>query len=187
MAFRIYTKTGDQGETGLFGGRRIPKDDLRIEAYGTVDELNAIVGLTADELEDLAIRDFLRQVQADLFVIGSHMAMDPEKNLALPPLPLARIDAMEALMDQWDDLLPPLRHFILPGGHPLVSRAHLARCVCRRAERRVVTLNRESPLDPGIIRYLNRLSDLFFLLARELSRQTGTEEIKWIPEKSGPA
>lgn len=187
MAFRIYTKTGDQGETGLFGGRRIPKDDLRIEAYGTVDELNAVTGLLADELKDVAILAFLRQVQADLFVLGSHLAMDPEKNLALPPLPLGRIEEMEALMDQWDDQLPPLRHFILPGGHPQVSHAHLARCVCRRAERRVVSLNREAPLDPGIVRYLNRLSDLFFLLARELSRQTGTEEIKWVPEKSGSA
>jgi cob(I)alamin adenosyltransferase len=181
MAFRIYTKTGDLGETGLFGGKRIPKDDLRIEAYGTVDELNAVVGLLTDGVADSRIHDFLRKVQADLFVIGSHLARDPDKAMNLPPLPLERIGEMESLMDVWEEGLTPLRNFILPGGHPLVSQAHLARCVCRRAERRVVSLHREAPLDPGVIRYLNRLSDLCFLLSRELARQTGTEEIKWIP------
>jgi cob(I)alamin adenosyltransferase len=182
MAFKIYTKTGDGGETGLFGGKRIPKDDLRIEAYGTIDELNALVGGLADRLPGDDDRAFLREIQADLFVIGSHLAKDPDKNLPLPDLPLPRIEAMEAAMDHLDESLPPLKNFILPGGHPIVSYAHLARCVCRRAERRVVSLSRDADVDPDIVRYLNRLSDYLFVLARSLSSQLGVEEIKWMGE-----
>lgn len=179
MAFKIYTKTGDKGETGLFGGRRIPKDDLRIEAYGTIDELNALVGLLADQLPVGAIPAFLRIIQADLFVIGSHLAKDPDKDLPLPALPEGRPEEMEQWMDRWDSTLPPLKNFILPGGHPMISQAHLTRCVCRRAERRVITLHRESPLDPQIVPYLNRLSDFFFMLARKIALDLGVEEIKW--------
>lgn len=179
MAFKIYTKTGDSGETGLFGGKRIPKDDLRIEAYGTIDELNAVIGGLADRVPEDEDRTFLREIQADLFVIGSHLAKDPDKDLSLPDLPLARIEAMEVAMDRMDGSLPPLKNFILPGGHPTVSQAHLARCVCRRAERRVVSLSREATTDPGMVRYLNRLSDYLFMLSRSLSSQLGVEEIKW--------
>lgn len=181
MAFKIYTKTGDKGETGLFGGKRIPKDDLRIEAYGTIDELNSIIGGLADTISDQSIISFLRLVQSDLFVIGSHLAKDPEKDLQLPLLPGFRIQQFEQAMDEWDEKLPPLKNFILPGGHPTISCAHLARCVCRRAERRIVSLDRVSIQDPTIIQYLNRLSDYFFTLSRELARQLNVEEIKWMP------
>lgn len=182
MAFKIYTKTGDTGETGLFGGKRISKDDLRIEAYGTIDELNAIIGGLADAIADETIRVFLRLVQADLFVIGSHLAKDPDKELPLPALPGFRIHQLEQAMDAWDIHLEPLKNFILPGGHPTVSATHLARCVCRRAERRTVSLDRIASLDPIIIQYLNRLSDYFFTLSREIARQLQVEEIKWIPK-----
>ena len=181
MAFKIYTKTGDKGETGLFGGKRIPKDDLRIEAYGTIDELNAIIGGLADVIADHSITSFLRLIQADLFVIGSHLAKDPEKDLQLPALPGFRIQQFEQAMDDWDEKLPPLKNFILPGGHPTISSAHLARCVCRRAERRIVSLDRVSSQDPTIIQYMNRLSDYLFTLSREVARQLDVEEIKWMP------
>lgn len=183
MAFRIYTKTGDQGETGLFGGQRLSKDDLRIEAYGTIDELNASVGALADEVLSTEIKDILRQIQHDLFVIGSHLATMPGKNLSLPPLPEAQIQVMESLMDLWDETLPPLKNFILPGGHSTVSKAHLARCICRRAERRTISLSRREKISPQIVVYLNRLSDFFFMLGRKLALDLGVTEIIWEPRK----
>lgn len=183
MAFRIYTKTGDQGETGLFGGQRLSKDDLRIEAYGTIDELNASVGALADEVLSAEIKDILRQIQHDLFVIGSHLATMPGKNLSLPPLPEAQIRVMESLMDLWDETLPPLKNFILPGGHSTVSKAHLARCICRRAERRTISLSRREKISPQIVVYLNRLSDFFFMLGRKLALDLGVTEIIWEPRK----
>lgn len=183
MAFRIYTKTGDQGETGLFGGQRLSKDDLRIEAYGTIDELNASVGALADEVLSAEIKDILRQIQHDLFVIGSHLATMPGKNLSLPPLPEAQIQVMESLMDLWDETLPPLKNFILPGGHSTVSKAHLARCICRRAERRTISLSRREKISPHIVVYLNRLSDFFFMLGRKLALDLGVTEIIWEPRK----
>lgn len=179
MAFRIYTRTGDKGETGLFGGKRIAKDDIRIEAYGTVDELNAHMGVVADQVPDDVLTSFLRQIQSDLFTLGSHLAKDPDKDLPLPALPLVRIAEMETMMDAWDELLPPLTNFILPGGHLTVSAIHLARCVCRRAERRVITLDHAQGVDQEIIKYLNRLSDFLFMLGREISRREGAEEIIW--------
>lgn len=181
MAFKIYTKTGDKGETGLFGGKRLPKDDLRIEAYGTIDELNATVGALADDITSNYIRVFLRQVQNDLFVIGSHLATVPGKNLTLPQLPEAQIHVMETWMDKWDEALPPLKNFILPGGHPTVSKAHLARCVCRRSERRVISLGHREDVSPLIVMYLNRLSDFFFMLGRTLAQDLQIEEIIWEP------
>jgi cob(I)alamin adenosyltransferase len=181
MAFKIYTKTGDKGETGLFGGKRIRKDDLRIEAYGTVDELNANLGMLGDIFPDKEEVAFIRIIQADLFTIGSYLAKDPDKEMPLPDLPTSRPGAMEASMDRWDQSLPPLKNFILPGGHPAVSQAHLARCVCRRAERRIVTLAYNAEIDPFIILYLNRLSDYLFVLSRALSHLYQVEEIKWIP------
>ncbi|MCF8237860.1 MAG: cob(I)yrinic acid a,c-diamide adenosyltransferase [Saprospiraceae bacterium] len=182
MAFKIYTKTGDKGDTGLFGGTRLPKDDFRIEAYGTIDELNAVVGMLADEVDPPAIIDFLRQIQNDLFVIGSHLATVPGKSLHLPELPIEKVGIMEKQMDEWDAQLVPLKNFILPGGHPVISKAHLARCVCRRAERRVISLARKEEVSPDIVIYLNRLSDLFFMLARKLAHDLQVEEIKWEPK-----
>lgn len=182
MAIKIYTKTGDKGETGLYGGKRVSKDDLRIEAYGTIDELNAVLGGLADIVTDLQIIAFIRQIRADLFVIGSHLAKDPAKDLVLPHLPATRITEMEATIDLWEKHLPPLKNFILPGGHPTVSNAHIARCICRRAERRSVTLSKSDIVDPVIIQYLNRLSDYLFVLSRELAHQLQVEEIKWLPE-----
>lgn len=181
MAFRIYTRTGDKGETGLFGGKRISKDDIRIEAYGTVDELNAHMGVVGDRLDDQDLVAFLRSIQSDLFTLGSHLAKDPEKDLPLPPLPGTRISEMETMMDAWDEVLPPLTNFILPGGHPTVSAIHLARCVCRRAERRVITLDHAEGVDQEVIKYLNRLSDFLFMLGREISRREGADEIIWKP------
>ncbi len=182
MAFKIYTKTGDKGDTGLFGGKRIPKDDLRIEAYGTIDELNAVVGMLTDEVVTPEISKFLRLLQSDLFIIGSHLATVPGKSLNLPPLPIEQVNVMENQMDLWDAQLAPLKNFILPGGHPVVSKAHLARCVCRRAERRVISLARQEEVSPDIVIYLNRLSDLFFMLGRKLAHDLEIEEIKWEPK-----
>ncbi|MCO6484271.1 MAG: cob(I)yrinic acid a,c-diamide adenosyltransferase [Saprospiraceae bacterium] len=182
MAFRIYTRTGDQGLTGLFGGKRVSKDDIRIEAYGTVDELNAVLGLLSDSCPDKDIYGLIRTIQSDLFTIGAHLARDPDKEMPLPPLPVDRIAEMEQQMDTWDEHLPALRHFILPAGHELVSRTHVARCVCRRAERRVVALAQVSEVEDIVVRYLNRLSDLLFVLARELGHRLGAEEVAWKPE-----
>lgn len=179
MAFRIYTRTGDRGETGLFGGKRVSKDDIRIEAYGTVDELNAHIGMVADRIGGQGPVPFLRQIQSDLFTLGSHLAKDPERDLPLPVLPTGRISEMEAMMDGWDMDLPPLTNFILPGGHPNVSVIHLARCVCRRAERRVISLDHAEAVDQEIIKYLNRLSDFLFMMAREIAHREGVAEIIW--------
>ena len=182
---RIYTRTGDDGTTGLFGGDRVAKDDLRIESYGTVDELNAFMGklIEHDELNDHKV--FFRRIQADLFLIGSHLATIDEKMRAkLPPLNGSSVDDFEAWMDKADENVPALKNFLLPGGHPSVAEAHVARSVCRRAERRVVALAKREDVNPDIIIYLNRLSDLLFTAARLLSHLTNTEEIPWKVENS---
>lgn len=179
MSFKIYTKTGDQGETGLFGGTRLPKDHIRIESYGTVDELNAHVGMLRDHVEDGGLRDLLKKIQDRLFTIGSNLASDPEKELPTPDILDADIELLEQEMDRMDETLPELRNFILPGGHPAVSWCHLARCVCRRAERRVITLTQQESVAEIIIRYLNRLSDYFFMLGRYLAQQVKAEEVVW--------
>jgi len=178
---QIYTRTGDDGTTGLFGGGRVRKDALRIEAYGTLDELNAFVGALADfEALPEADRTLLRQHQADLFAMGSHLATVGEEMQAhLPQLPGGRIEEMEAWMDQTSSSLPPLKAFVLPGGHTMVSAAHLCRVVCRRAERRVVALAELETIDPVIPQYLNRLSDVFFVWSRRISLLTNTPEIIW--------
>lgn len=180
---QIYTRTGDDGTTGLFGGGRIRKDHLRIEAYGTLDELNVHVGSFADfgELpaDDVA---FLRTIQSDLFAMGSHLATVGEEMRAhLPALPSGRIAEMEAWMDTVTAELTELRTFVLPGGHPVVSAAHLCRVVCRRAERRVVSLAEVEAVADVIPRYLNRLSDVFFTWGRRCSVLAGVEEIPWKP------
>lgn len=180
---KIYTKTGDFGQTSLFGGRKVAKSDLRIAAYGTVDELNAYIGLLADQAENQSRQVFLRHIQAHLFTIGTHLAADPEKKISkLPTLKPQVLAQLERHIDKMQDTLPPLKTFILPGGHTCVSFAHLARVVCRRAERKVVLLAETAQLNPEILRYLNRLSDYFFVLARKLSAEIGAAEIPWLPD-----
>ncbi|PTM14070.1 MAG: cob(I)yrinic acid a,c-diamide adenosyltransferase [Bacteroidetes bacterium] len=178
---KIYTKTGDEGETGLFGGQRVAKDDRRLAAYGTLDELNAFVGLLRDGQSEEAVRDTLFQIQNRLFSLGAYLAT-PAKAAAPAPVPDVTdtdILLLEQEMDRMDTALEPLRNFILPGGHPLVSYAHLARTVCRRAERSCVSLHRDSPLHPLLLQYLNRLSDYFFMLARYSAKSLGVEEVAW--------
>ncbi len=183
MSFKIYTKTGDQGETGLFGGLRLPKSHIRIDAYGTVDELNAFIGLLRDGIEEQALRDLLKEIQDRLFVIGSNLASDPTKEMAVPDILPSDITLLEMQMDEMDKALPALKNFILPGGHPSVSHAHLCRTVCRRAERQVVALMQVDEVAPILIQYLNRLSDYFFVLSRKLGQELKIEEIAWNPRK----
>lgn len=183
MAFKIYTKTGDKGETGLFGGRRLPKFHDRIEAYGTVDELNAFIGLLSDYVESEGLNQELKDIQDLLFVIGANLASEPKKEDAVPDVTDEDVSALEKAMDRMDGDLPPLKHFLLPGGHPAVSYAHVARTVCRRAERLVVALAQEEVVADIIIRYLNRLSDYLFILSRKVGHDLGVEERKWEPRK----
>lgn len=181
---KIYTKTGDKGETSLFGGSRVLKSDTRLHAYGTVDELNSYIGLIGDLQSKKDRVEFLRQVQNCLFVIGSSLAADPsKKNVKAPEIKNEDAIALENAIDEMEKELEPLTAFILPGGHPNVSHCHIARCVCRRAERYVIELHQQSPVDLNIITYLNRLSDYLFVLARMIGKELGTSEIKWITSK----
>lgn len=181
MAIRIYTKTGDSGETALFGGKRVGKDDIRVQAYGELDALNVSVGLVRDCMSDSDGKALLQTIQEQLFTIGSHIATEPGKSPGIPLITAEDIGLLEASIDDIELGLEPLRHFILPGGHIFVSFCHLARCTCRSAERAVVALSRESAVDPLILSYLNRLSDFLFVLARKLSKDTGSSELTWIP------
>ena len=183
MAFKIYTKTGDTGETALFGGRRLPKSHFRIDAYGTVDELNSYIGLLRDVLENENYRHFLKEIQDRLFTIGANLAMDPSKNLDPPDIHPDDILLLENQIDEMEKGLPPLKNFILPGGHTTVSFCHIARTVSRRAERLVVGLHLAEPVEPLVIQYLNRLSDYLFMMARRLSKDLGVEEVKWNARK----
>lgn len=178
---KIYTKTGDKGMTGLFGGKRLPKDDLRIEAYGTVDELNAFVGTLNTSFIDEIQNNLLNEIQKRLFTIGSNLASDPDKEMITPDVKVDDISDLEYAMDNMEEELPPLKNFVLPGGHHAAALAHVCRTICRRAERRVISLDRESTVDPLIIQYLNRLSDYFFMLSRYIVHVNGAEEIAWIP------
>lgn len=177
---KIYTKKGDGGETSLIGGVRVRKSHLRIHAYGTVDELNSHIGLVHDLYEELRARDTLAYIQNLLFTIGSHLASQPGKGrMELPPITENDISLLEAEMDRMNETLLPLTNFILPGGHSTVSQCHVARCVCRRAERLVVELSETEPVEPIIIKYLNRLSDYLFVLARQIAKDMEAHEIKW--------
>lgn len=177
---RIYTRTGDDGTTGLFGSDRVSKDDIRIEAYGTVDELNAQLGRLIEHSEMEPHMEYFRGIQSELFLLGSHLAtVDAKKKAKLPPFNSEAVKEFEDWMDMVDEIVPPLKNFILPGGHPSVADAHVARAVCRRAERRIVSLANESEVDTELIIYLNRLSDLLFTAARWLSHASGSEEIAW--------
>ena len=180
---KIYTKKGDKGRTALFGGRRVSKAHLRVEAYGTVDELNSFIGLLRDHLDQEAQRTLLKEVQNRLFTIGSHLASDPKKSPILPDLQAADVEMLELEMDRMDEDLPALKNFILPGGHPTVSYAHVCRTVSRRAERLVVALHQREPVAEFILEYLNRLSDYFFVLGRKIAQDVGAEEVVWQPRK----
>jgi len=179
---KIYTKTGDKGQTSLIGGTRVPKYHIRIESYGTVDELNSWIGLIADQDIGAHKKGILKEVQDRLFTIGSSLASDPEKSrMVIPDLTMDDISLLEKEMDNMNEELPELRHFILPGGNSTISYCHLARCVCRRAERISVHLAEESKVDEKVIIYLNRLSDYLFVLARKIANDLQITENQWIP------
>ncbi len=179
---KIYTKTGDKGLTSLIGGTRVPKYDLRIEAYGTVDELNSYIGLIRDQEITAHDKEILKQIQDRLFTIGASLAADPERSkMVIPDLHTEDIDLLEQEMDSMDAQLPPLRHFILPGGDNTISFCHIARCVCRRAERLSVHLAEESKVDEKVNIYLNRLSDYLFVLSRKVANERNVPENEWIP------
>lgn len=188
---KIYTKTGDNGTTALFGGTRVKKYNSRIESYGTVDELNSYIGLIKDqEISDEAKASLLK-IQNELFTLGAMLATPPEKEtlkngkerLNIPKIDDTSILFLENEIDKMDAVLPQMTHFVLPGGHQAVSFCHIARCVCRRAERLSVELNDEEPLNENILKYLNRLSDYLFVLARKLSLDLKADEVQWIPRK----
>ncbi len=184
---KIYTRTGDTGETGLYGGQRVLKNDSRVEAYGTVDEANAILGVAVTRLEsDLELQAIILGIQRDLFIVGSDLAMPLEQEVSagqsrVPRVEPQHIKAVEETIDHFEATLPPLKNFILPGGAPASAELHHARTVVRRAERCVVTLLRESPdsSNPDVLRYLNRLADLLFVLARAANHRTGISDIPW--------
>ena len=177
---KIYTRTGDKGLTSLIGGTRVPKSSLRIECYGTVDELNSHLGLVSDQEVNAARRPLLKEIQDRLFTIGSALAADPDKSkMKLPDLHAADVTLLEDEMDRLNADLPELRAFILPGGHPAVSHAHVARCVCRRAERLVIHLSEDSFVAELVVVYLNRLSDYLFVLSRAMAHDLGVEEVTW--------
>lgn len=182
MAMKIYTKTGDKGTTSLIGGTKVPKSHLRIEAYGTVDELNSCIGLCKDLLSDKQGKKILLEVQDRLFTIGSSLACDPikEPKMRIPDLKETDVELLEKEMDRMNETIPPMKNFILPGGHPTLSHLHITRCVCRRAERCCVRLELESlEVEEIIIKYLNRLSDYLFVLSRFTGFQLKIEEIPW--------
>jgi cob(I)alamin adenosyltransferase len=177
---KIYSKTGDDGTTSLFGGDRIYKNHERVDAYGQVDELNAQIGLLADVIADQDTLPFLRKIQNHLFIIGSHLATIDEKYKAsLPEITDQMIQEIETTIDHYNESIPPMKHFIIPGGHSTISICHIARTVCRRAERAAVGVNSHTPLSPMLIQYLNRLSDYLFVLARKLHCDLNIPEIPW--------
>lgn len=191
LKMKVYTKTGDKGSTALFGGTRVPKHHIRIESYGTVDELNSYIGLIRDQEIDSQYKEVLIKIQDHLFTLGAILATDPEKmilkngkeRLNIPKIEMEDIEFLENEIDTMETFLPPMTHFVLPGGHTTVSFCHIARCVCRRAERLSVALNEQESTDEHVLKYLNRLSDYLFVLARKLSLDLKADEVKWIPKK----
>jgi len=181
---KIYTKAGDQGKTSLIGGTRVPKSHIRIESYGTVDELNSFIGLLNDLVVDAKINADLKEIQDRLFTVGSSLACDPEKESALkiPDLKEEDIVRLETAMDAMNEVLAPMKSFIIPGGHQAISTAHIARCVCRRAERWCVNMQEEDLfVEILVIKYLNRLSDYLFTLARYIGHLNGVADLPWKP------
>jgi|SRR5690625_50396 len=185
---RIYTRTGDKGTTALFGGTRVPKYHLRIETYGTIDELNAHIGMIRSQEIKKEDQEKLIEIQGHLFTLGSELATDPEKaimrsgeeRLKISKLREEQVEGLEKQIDKMNDQLPALRHFLLPGGHPAVSYCHISRTVCRRAERLATALFNEEPFDENLLKYLNRLSDYLFVLARKVAQDLGVEETPWV-------
>lgn len=179
---KVYTKTGDKGQTSLIGGTRVPKHHIRIEAYGTVDELNSHIGLIRDQQIDEESKKILVEIQDRLFTIGSSLASDPEKSkMKIPDLKEEDVTLLEKEIDKMNETLPEMRSFVLPGGHTTVSYCHIARCVCRRAERLTIHLSENSFVAELVIKYLNRLSDYLFVLSRKLSHDLHATEIPWKP------
>jgi cob(I)alamin adenosyltransferase len=191
MSVKIYTRSGDEGDTGLFGGQRVRKDDLRVEAYGTVDELNAAIGVARTYGENSAVNaevdQLLADLQNELFLVGADLATPGDTEMQKGRSIIVRTDAqrvsrLEALIDRYEEALPPLTNFILPGGHPLAAQLHWCRTVCRRAERRCVTLQQAAGnhvVNAEVVRYLNRLSDLLFVLARFANHSNGVDDVPW--------
>lgn len=187
MAIKIYTKTGDQGKTSLIGGTKVPKSHIRIEAYGTVDELNSYIGLVSDHFTDEHTRVVLKEIQDRLFTIGSSLACDPDREplMKMPDLIEDDVKLLEKEIDAMNEVLPPMKSFLLPGGHVAVSTTHVARCVCRRAERNCVNMQQQEVfVDPLVIKYINRLSDYLFVLARFAGHILNVAEIPWKPRVS---
>ena len=187
MSLKIYTKTGDLGKTSLIGGTKVPKSHIRIDTYGTVDELNSHIGLLIDQLTDGATKLMLKEIQDRLFTIGSSLACDPDREplLKMPDLKEADITLLETEMDRMNEVLPAMKFFILPGGQVSVSQAHVCRCVCRRAERLCVNMKEQDIfVDPLVIKYLNRLSDYLFVVSRYIGHLSGVAEIAWKPRVS---
>lgn len=181
---KIYTKKGDSGTTSLLGGSRVPKHHLRIESYGTVDELNSHIGMIRDLNQDKEVQKVLLEIQDRLFTLGSNLALEEGNNkVKIPELKEEDIKFLEREIDKMDEQLPEMRFFVLPGGASLISATHIARCVCRRAERICVQLSENEKVDELIIQYLNRLSDFLFVLSRKFTKDLGAEEIAWHPKK----
>ena len=188
---KIYTKTGDKGTTALFGGTRVPKHHIRIDSYGTIDELNSHIGLVRDQDMNAHYKDILINIQDKLFTVGAILATDPEKatlksgkqRLNIPKISSNDIELLEKEMDKMNESLPPMTNFVLPGGHQTVSFCHIARSVCRRAERLATAINEIEPFQSETLTYINRLSDYLFVLARKLSYDLQADEVKWIPKK----
>ncbi len=186
---KIYTKTGDKGKTSLFGGTRVPKYHTRINAYGTVDELNAHIGMIRSFEIAEAHKNFLENIQINLFTVGAELATDPKKavlkngkeRLQISKINTTHIEELEQAIDDMNASLPPLKTFVLPGGHPTISHCHIARTVCRRAERMATALFAEEPFDEHLLKFLNRLSDYLFVLARKLSQELQVTETPWLP------
>jgi cob(I)alamin adenosyltransferase len=182
MAYKIYTKTGDLGKTSLIGGTKVFKSHLRIESYGTVDELNSFIGLVSDYITDKHSKTILKEIQDRLFTIGSSLACDPDKEplMKIPDLKETDIVLLEKEIDAMNKILPEMKSFIVPGGHVAVSNTHIARCVCRRAERICVHMQQVKMfVDPLVIKYLNRLSDYLFVLARYIGHLLKVKELPW--------
>lgn len=188
MALKIYTKTGDLGKTSLIGGTKVPKNHLRIETYGTVDELNSYIGLVGDLIADTPSKIILKEIQDRLFTVGSSLACDPDKEplMKIPDLKETDIVLLENEIDRMNEVLPPMKFFILPGGHVAVSTTHVARCICRRAERLCVNMQEHDLfVDPLVIKYINRLSDYLFILSRYVGHLLRVEEVAWKPRTNG--
>ena len=182
---KIYTKTGDKATTAIFTGKRVPKHHIRIESYGTLDELNSYLGLLRDQEMDKASKKTLALIQNKLFTLGAILATEPskDKRLKIPRIYQEDIELLEKEIDKMNEELPEMTHFILPGGHPTVSHCHVARTICRRSERMISYLHENDPVPETVLSYVNRLSDYLFVLARKLSKDLKAKEVKWIPEK----